>query len=377
MQTIVNNAIRYAENEAEKSADTELTGMPRIMVVGCGGAGNNTATRMDDIGIDGVEIIAINTDKQDLDRCRANKKILVGKSVTRGLGAGGDPAVGMRAAESARSTLKDILSESDLVFITAGMGGGTGTGVAPVVADIAKTGGAIVVGIVSTPFHMERARRIKAEEGIRELSKAAHTVITLDNNRLLDNFPHLPMNQAFSVMDQLITETVKGISDTITKPSLINLDYNDMRAVMRCEGVAVMLYGESSTRDKSTDVVRSARNHPLLDVDYHGATGCFVHITGGPELTLTEATKIASDLTYELDSSANVILGARILEEYEGTVRVMAIMTGIKSAQIIEQAQPQRVPNLPRKAGTEPMELISRIDTIPWRSTGAGSGMMS
>ena len=389
MQTIVNNARINKENEDQyrrsdeeiEDTDMGLTGMPRIIIVGCGGAGNNTATRMHDIGIDGVEIIAINTDKQDLDRCRADKKILVGKSITRGLGAGGDPEVGMRAAENARGTLKEVLSGSDLVFVTAGMGGGTGTGVAPVVADIARDTGAIVVGMVSTPFHVERSRIIKAEEGIQALSKVAHTVIALDNNRLLDNFQHLPMNQAFSVMDQLISETVKGISDTITKQSLINLDYNDMRTVMRCEGVAVMLFGESTTRDKSTDVVRSAINHPLLDVDYRGATGCLVHITGGPELTLTEAEKITSDLTYELDPSANVILGARILDEYEGTVRVMAIMTGIQSAQTVrqpqQQPQPQRV-SIPSRWGeakqAAPVQTIGGqykspgIDTIPWRS---------
>ncbi|NOQ32739.1 MAG: cell division protein FtsZ, partial [Methanosarcinales archaeon] len=303
MQTIVNNALGYTEkeelyrkanDEIAEFADAELLGTPRILIVGCGGAGNNTSTRMHDIGIDGVDIIAINTDKQDLDRCRADKKILVGKSITRGLGAGGDPDVGRRAAELARGTLSEVLAESDLVFVTAGMGGGTGTGVAPVVADIARECGAIVVGMVSTPFHVERARAIKAETGLQELSDAAHTVIALDNNRLLNYVPNLPMKQAFSVMDQLISETVKGISDTITKDSLINLDYADMRTVMNCGGVAVMLFGESKTRDKSSDVVRSALNHPLLDVDYRGATGCLVHITGGPDLTLKEAEEIAS-----------------------------------------------------------------------------------
>ena len=385
MQTIVNNAIEYTEKENQyrrsdeeirEFADMEFIGTPRILIVGCGGAGNNTSTRMHDIGIDGVDIVAINTDKQDLDRCRADKKILVGKSITQGLGAGGDPEVGKRAAELARGTLSDVLSESDLVFVTAGMGGGTGTGVAPVVADIARESGAIVVGMVSTPFHVERARLIKAEEGIQELSKSAHTVIALDNNRLLNYVPNLPMKQAFSVMDQLISETVKGISDTITKESLINLDYADMRTVMNCGGVAVMLFGESKTRDKSTDVVRSALNHPLLEVDYHGATGCLVHITGGPELALKEAEEIASSLTYELSPDANVIWGARIVEEYEGMVRVMAIMTGVESAQILGQAQQQRVPIRSRGAEAkpvEPMPVIGRghkgpiIDTIQWR----------
>ncbi|MEA3324195.1 MAG: cell division protein FtsZ, partial [Euryarchaeota archaeon] len=185
----------------------------------------------------------------------------------------------------------------------------------------------------------------------------------LDNNRLLNYVPNLPMKQAFSVMDQLISETVKGISDTITKDSLINLDYADMRTVMNCGGVAVMLFGESKTRDKSSDVVRAALNHPLLDVDYRGATGCLVHITGGPDLTLKEAEEIASSLTYELGPHANVIWGARVEEEYEGGVRVMAIMTGVESAQIIGQAQQQRVPIRSVEGEIkqmEPMPVIGR-----------------
>ncbi len=346
---VVERALEYAErenlyrrsaNEVEEFADTELIGTPRITFVGCGGAGNNTSTRMHDIGIDGVDIIAINTDKRDLDRCRADKKILVGKSITRGLGAGGDPDVGKRAAELARGTLGEVLADADLVFVTAGMGGGTGTGVAPVVADIARENGAIVVGMVSTPFHVERARIIKAEKGLQELSNVTHTLIVLDNNRLLSYAPNLPMKQAFRVMDQMISESVKSISETISKPSLINLDYADIRAILNCGGAAVMLFGESKTQDKSTDVVRSALHHPLLDVDYRGATGCLVHITGGPDLTLKEAEEIASSLTYELSSRANVIWGARIEEEYKGMVRVVAIMTGVESAQILVHGEP-------------------------------------
>ena len=340
---VVERALEYAEkenlyrrsaNEVEEFADMELTGTPRITFVGCGGAGNNTSTRMHDIGIDGVDIIAINTDKQDLDRCRADKKILVGKSITRGLGAGGDPDVGRRAAELARETLSEVLTESDLVFVTAGMGGGTGTGVAPVVADIARENGAIVVGIVSTPLHVERARTIKAKTGIRELIDAAHTVIVLDNNSVSNYLPNLQMAQVFSITDQLISETVRSISDTITKPSLINLDYADIRTVMNCGGVAVMLFGESKTRDTADDVVRAALHHPLLDVDYRGATGCLVHITGGYDLSLRDAEEIASSLTYELSPHANMIWGARIEEDFKG-MRVIAIMTGIKPPQIV------------------------------------------
>jgi len=341
VQSIVQEALKHTEKDREYrktvAVDDQLDGfgMPRITIVGCGGAGNNTVNRLYNIGIDGAETIAINTDKQHLDNIRADKKILVGKTLTRGLGAGGYPEVGAKAAELARGTLEDIFKETDLVFITAGMGGGTGTGVAPVVAEIAKEQGAIVVGMVSSPFRVERARTVKAEEGLEDLRKAADTVIVLDNNRLLEYVPNLPIEQAFSVMDQLIAETVKGITETITQPSLINLDYADIRAIMGCGGVAVMLVGESKNQDKSNDVVRIALNHPLLDVDYRGATGSLVHITGGPDLSLKEAEEIASSLTYELSPNANVIWGARIREDYEGKVRVMAIMTGVQSAQVL------------------------------------------
>ena len=313
--------------------------LPKIKIVGCGGAGGNTINRLFNIGVDGVETIAVNTDKQGLDVIKADKKVLVGKSLTRGLGAGGFPEIGKRAAELARSTLQEVLKDADLVFITAGMGGGTGTGTAPVVAQVAKEEGAIVVGMVSTPFKVERARMVKAEEGIAELRKAADTVIVLDNNRLLEYVPNLPLEQSFSVMDQLISETVKGISETITKPSLINLDFADVKAVMNGGGVAVMLVGEAKTDEKSDSVVKAALNHPLLDVDSRGATGALVHITGGPDLTLSEATNIAESLTYEMDPHANVIWGARVQKEFEGKVRVLAIMTGVQSPQIMGKGQ--------------------------------------
>ena len=341
MQSIVQEALKHSEkekqyrNSATEDDQFEGFGMPRITIVGCGGAGNNTINRLYNIGIDGADTVAINTDKQHLDHIHADKKILVGKTLTRGLGAGGYPEVGAKAAEQARGTLENVFKDSDLVFVTAGMGGGTGTGVAPVVAEIAKEQGAIVVGMVSSPFRVERARTVKAEEGLEEFRRAADTVIVLDNNRLLDYVPNLPIEQAFSVMDQLIAETVKGITETITQPSLINLDYADIRAIMGCGGVAVMLVGESKNQDKSSDVVRTALNHPLLDVDYRGATGSLVHITGGPDLSLKEAEEIASSLTYELSPDANVIWGARIKDDYDGKVRVMAIMTGVQSAQVL------------------------------------------
>jgi cell division protein FtsZ len=335
MQSIVADAMDMSQDEKEEEAlDYENFGEPRIVIVGCGGAGNNTVNRLHQIGVEGAETVALNTDKQHLDMVEADKKLLIGKSITRGLGAGGYPDVAERAAEMAQAHLEDILEGADLVFVTAGMGGGTGTGTAPVVSKVAKDKGAIVIGMVSTPFNVERARLIKAEEGVEELREESDTVIVLDNNRLLEYVPNLPIDQAFSVMDQLIAETVKGISETITQPSLINLDYADVKTIMSCGGVAVMLYGESKTTDP-TQVTDEALSHPLLDVDYRGATGALVHMTGGPDLSLQSAEKVAEALTYELDSKANVIWGARVTPEFEGKMRVMAIMTGVSSPQAL------------------------------------------
>ncbi|WP_436902978.1 cell division protein FtsZ [Halovenus halobia] len=335
MQDIVNEALERDEQEQKQMDDADGFGDPRIVIVGAGGAGNNTVNRLYNIGVNGAETIAINTDKQHLQMIEADTKILVGKSLTNGLGAGGDPSMGERATEMAQGTIKEVLGEADLVFVTAGMGGGTGTGAAPVVSKIAKEQGAIVVGMVSTPFNVERARTVKAEEGLERLREEADSIIVLDNNRLLDYVPNLPIGKAFSVMDQIIAETVKGISETITQPSLINLDYADMTSIMNQGGVAVMLVGETQDKNKTEEVVKDAMNHPLLDVDYRGASGGLVHITGGPDLTLQEAEGIAQNITERLEANANVIWGARIQEAYKGKVRVMAIMTGVKSAQVL------------------------------------------
>ncbi|MBS1263963.1 MAG: Cell division protein FtsZ 1 [Methanonatronarchaeales archaeon] len=361
LESIISEALEHSEEEKDfrESVEEQLDsfGKPQILIVGCGGAGNNTVNRIHNIGIRGAETIAVNTDKQHLDIVKADKKLLIGKSLTQGLGAGGHPDVGRRAAELGRDALEDVLSGSDLVFVTAGMGGGTGTGVAPVVAEVAKDHGAIVVGMVSTPFHVERARMKKAEQGLDDVKKISDTVIVLDNNRLLNYVPNLPIEQAFSVMDQLIAQTVKGLSETITQPSLINLDYADIKTVMSQGGLSVMLVGETNEQEKSSSVVKEALSHPLLDVSYDGATGALVHITGGTDLTLKEAEEIANQLTYEMESSANMIWGARISEGHEGKVRVVAIMTGVESAQILSNQQMEA-------SGSQVNESALNLDVI-------------
>lgn len=343
MKSIVSKAQVYYERERQQRCkdnfDIEEFGLPRIVVVGCGGSGNNTVNRLKNIGVDGVTTIAINTDKQHLLMIKADKKVLIGRSLTKGLGAGGYPEIGRKAAELARGTLEELLKDADMVFVCAGMGGGTGTGAAPVVAEIAKKQGAIVIGMVQTPFRVERARIWKAEEGLEELRKHADTVVVLDNNKLLEYYPNLPIEQAFSVMDQLVAETIKGITDTITKPSLMNIDFADVKAVMGHGGVAVMLVGEAKSQNKAQEVVKDCLNHPLLEVDYRGATGALIHITGGQDLTIKEAEDIIENLTFEIDSKANVIWGARIDRDLEGAVRVVAIMTGVKSPNILSMEE--------------------------------------
>jgi cell division protein FtsZ len=343
MKSFVSKAQKYYEEERSRrqkdNFEIEEFGLPRIVVVGCGGSGNNTVNRLKQLGVDSVSTIAINTDKQHLLMIKADKKVLIGRSLTKGLGAGGYPEIGRKAAELARGTIEELLQGADLVFVCAGMGGGTGTGSVPVVAEIAKKQGAIVIGMVQTPFRVERARIFKAEEGLEELRKHADTVVVLDNNKLLEYVPNLPIEQAFSVMDQLVAETIKGISDTITKPSLMNIDFADVRAIMGQGGVAVMLVGETKSQSKSKAVVEDCLNHPLLEVDYRGATGALIHINGGPDLTIKEAEEIVENLTFEIDSRANVIWGARISDELEGSVRVMAIMTGVTSPNIISKEE--------------------------------------
>ena len=352
-QSFIEAAIKNkAEEETKMVQDGTMFGTPRITIVGCGGAGGNTITRLQKLGVKGAETIAINTDKQALDLVEADHKILIGKSITRGLGAGGYPDVAERSARESAHELEELIRDSDLVFVTAGMGGGTGTGSAPVVAEIAKKNGAIVTCMVSTPFNVERARLVKADEGLDKLRLKADSTVVLDNNRLLEFVPNLPINQAFSVMDQLIAETVKGISETITVPSLINLDFADMKTIVDSGGLSVMLWGEADEQAGVDEIVKEALNHPLLNVDYTGANGALVHITGGPDMSLKYVQDVAKSLTQDMDCYANVILGARVLPEFEGKCRVMAIMTGVQSPDLLCSGSQNRVEAVPVTAPT-------------------------
>jgi cell division protein FtsZ len=307
----------------------------KIAVVGCGGAGQNTITRLTEMGCEGASTISLNSDAKHLAVGKADKKILIGKELTRGLGCGGYPEVGKKAAEESRNEIKEMLEGVDLLFAIAGLGKGTGTGSIPVVCEVAKSSGAVVIAIVEMPFKLEGARVSKAEDGLAALRQVCDTAIVIENDKLLKYAGNLSIQQAFSVADELIASMVKGITETITLPSLVNLDYADVRAVMRSGGVACIGVGESNSSDRSKDAITKALLNPLLEVDYTGATGALVHITGGPDLRLEEVNLIGEAVAQHLDPSATVFWGARILPEFEGKVQVISIITGVKSPYIL------------------------------------------
>lgn len=321
--------------ENERPANDLQMGNARIIVAGCGGAGCNSADTLYRKGVAGANVVALNTDKLHLDAREADTKILIGRELTKGLGAGGYPEVGRAAAEESKARLKDVLREADLVFVTAGMGGGTGTGSAPVVSEIAKEMGAIVIGVVTMPFKMEKARLYKAETGLYELRQVADTVIVIDNNRLVEVAGKLPIGQAFAVADELIATMIKGIVETISTPSLVNLDYADVKATMTNGGVAVIGIGESSSEARAQEAVRKALSNPLLDVEYTGAGGALIHVTGGSDMTLEEANMIGDLVSRNLENDAQVIWGARVDPTLDGTIRVMTIITGVQSPHIL------------------------------------------
>jgi cell division protein FtsZ len=326
----IQNASTHSINFDELRA-----GKANIKVIGCGGAGNNTITWLFNKGINGATIYGINTDALHLSITKADEKILIGKELTRGLGCGGFPSRGREAAKESVSELKKSVSNADMVFICAGMGGGTGTGSAPVVGQLAKEAGAVVIAVVTMPFDCEKARIDKAEFGLQELREVVDTAIVIDNNRLVDIAGNLPMEQAFAVANELVSTMIKGIVETITLPSLINLDYADVSAIMKGGDVAVIGVGESDSSMRVEEAVRQALTHPLLDVDYRGATGALIHITCGPDFKLDEFSGVGNLVTENLSAEAQVIIGARINKEFGSKVRVITIMTGVKSPYVL------------------------------------------
>jgi len=332
MDFIVDNAVKAAG--AQQFQGIEV-GQANIKVIGCGGAGNNMVSWLYKKGIKGAEIVACNTDQQHLNITEADRKFLMGRDVTKGLGCGGYPEKGAEACQESINEVKSALKDADMVFVCAGMGGGTGTGSAPLVASVAKDINSIVIGTVTMPFKIERARVDKAEFGLQQLRQVSDTVIVIDNNRLVKIAGNLPIQQAFAVANELVATMIKGIVETIAVPSLVNLDYADVKAIMTNGGVAAIGVGASDTNNRVDEAVKGALSNPLLDISYQGATGALIHICGGPDLTLDEINRIGELVTESLDDDANVIWGARVSEEMKGKLTVMTIITGVKSPWIL------------------------------------------
>jgi len=294
---------------------------------------------MKEIGIKSCEIIAVNTDAQDLLYTNVDTKILIGKELTHGLGAGSDPKIGEAAAKESESEIKKRVGDSDLVFITCGLGGGTGTGSAPVVADVAKRAGALTIGVVTMPFTVEGKKRIEnAQYGLDKLASIVDTLIVIPNDKLLEIAPELPIHTAFKVADEILTNSVKGVTELITKSGLVNLDFADVKAVMADGGVSLIGIGESDSQDRARESVERAINNPLLDVDISHAKGVLVNIIGGPDMSLDEYRKVMEVLGRKVKTDAKIISGAQISPDMENAMKVLLIVTGVESDQIIGSA---------------------------------------
>jgi cell division protein FtsZ len=332
-------AVRIGKERKVHEIDEELERIlagkrANIKVVGSGGAGNNTITRMMEVGIVGAETITMNTDAQDLLYSDADIKVLIGKEITGGLGAGGDPKVGEESAKESKDDVKKVLEGSDLVFITCGLGGGTGTGSCPVIAETAKKLGALAVAVVTLPFAMEGQQRMSnAKEGLEKLRKVVDTIITVPNDKLLEIVPDVSLATAFKVADEILVNSVKGVTELITKPGLINLDLADIRAVMSNGGLAMIGMGESDTENRAIEAVEKALTNPLLSLDIDGATGALINVTGGPDISIKEAQEIVESVSSRLAPDAKIIWGAQVAQELHDTVRTLVIVTGVKEAE--------------------------------------------
>ena len=341
----IDDAIKESEQRMEDNTpkkissdiDEELISImdgvkTNICVVGAGGAGNNTISRLNEMGIEGATTIAVNTDAQDLFYSQSNKKILLGRQTSKGLGAGGEPSVGEECAEESEDEIRDELDGSDMVFVTCGLGGGTGTGSAPIIAKIAKKLGALTVAVATMPFSAEGIkRRDNADQGLEKLQDAADTVIIIPNDKLLEVAPNLPLNKAFMVSDEILGRAVKGITELITKKGLVSLDFADIRSIMSGSGMAMIGMGESDSGDRALESVHEALSSPLLDIDISNATGALVNISGSSDLTLHEAEKIVQVVADKLDPEANIIWGTQIDESLQNIVRTTVVVSGIKN----------------------------------------------
>lgn len=310
--------------------DVEVEEFAHIKVIGVGGGGNNAVNRMVDCGVEGVEFIAVNTDKQALQSSKAESKLQIGEQLTKGLGAGANPEIGMKAAEESRNEIADSLKGSDMIFITAGMGGGTGTGAAPVVAEVAKEIGILTVGVVTKPFTFEgRRRMLHAEKGIEDLKNKVDTLVTIPNDRLLQVAEKkTTIMEAFVMADDVLKQGIQGISDLIAVPALINLDFADVKTIMYDQGIAHMGIGKASGDNRSQDAARQAIQSPLLETSIEGAKAVLLNITGGADLGIFEVNEAADLIRQSVDQDANIIFGAGIDESLNDEIKITVIATG-------------------------------------------------
>lgn len=333
------------EQAAKKESVKNLELKANIKVVGVGGAGSNAVNRMIAAGLNNVEFWTCNTDAQALEHSAAKNRLQIGAKLTRGLGAGGNPQVGTKAAEESREEIAEALKGADMVFIAAGMGGGTGTGAAPIVAEIAKEQGALTVGVVSRPFLFEGRRRAnQAENGIAEIKSKVDTLIVIPNQRLLEVVDHrASMQEAFVEADKVLMQGVQGISDIITVPGLINVDFADVKAVMQTAGSALMGVGRSSGEGRAVEAARNAINSPLLESTIEGASGVIFSVTGGSDLTLHEVQEAANVIYEAVSEDANIIFGAVLDDRLQGEVLITVIATGfdmtVINGQVVQQTQ--------------------------------------
>jgi len=321
----------------EKELEALLSSLKTtIRVIGCGGAGTNTIDRCVEEGIAGADLIAVNTDAQHLLRSIAPTKILIGRHVTRGLGAGSLPQIGEEAALESEADIRNALEGSDMVFVTCGLGGGTGTGASPIIARLSKEVGALTIGVVTLPFSVEGAIRMEnAEAGLKRLRDACDTVIVIPNDKLLSIVPNLPLNAAFKVADEILMRSIKGITEMITVPGLVNLDFADLKTIMKRGGVAMIGLGEAEGDNKAVEAVAEALNSPLLDVDISGATGALINVMGGDDMTISEAERVVEELYSRIDPNARIIWGTTVDPSLKGRIRTMVVVTGVKSKQIL------------------------------------------
>jgi cell division protein FtsZ len=384
---------RNIPKEQNKGTNIIPSNVAQIKVIGVGGGGCNAVNRMIEIGISGVEFWAINTDAQALSNAGAVNRLQLGQKLTRGLGAGGNPAIGQKAAEESRDEIAHALEDTDLVFITAGMGGGTGTGAAPIVAEIAKEMGCLTVGVVTRPFTFEgRKRTMQAQDGIAGLQSRVDTLIVIPNNKLIQVIsPETPLQEAFRVADDILRQGVQGISDIITLPGLVNVDFADVRAVMADAGSALMGIGIGSGKSRAADAAIAAISSPLLESSIEGARGVVLNITGGRDLTLHEVNIAAETIFNVVDPDANIIFGAVVDEKIQGELLITVIATGFneniaevmeKTRNLFPQTQPQQAttstsppanqpevkqPQPPRSKGLDIPDFLQRRRNPPRR----------